>query len=236
MAWIYLAESAESHSPWHHGLNRLPTVKTIDTLKASCSIVCERAIYRARRSGMMCVPLEQKICPWCRISSTEDFPARISAWRGMVSAWQEAVADFIGKFTALSEKQIPISSSSKTSRRFEPVELSKWQDHLPPSGIIKSGMLYPRAKSARPSLANAGFFLPRPTAKHYGSNKGGSAGRTGKPRHSIHQLATLGLLPGHQRGALNREYLELVMGYPTRWTEIGAWATEWYRRKCERQS
>lgn len=116
------------------------------------------------------------------------------------------------------------------SQQLELEGLTQSSDHLTSAGMTVAGMFYPRERSARPSRGT-GFFLPRPTAKHYGSNRGGAAGRVGKPRHSIHQLATLGLLPGHLKGALNREYLELVMGYPLRWTEIEPWAMQWFRSR-----
>ena len=235
MAWIYLAESVDSLSPWHHGLGHSPTVKTIDTLRASCSIVCTSGISRVVQSGMMCEPFDAKLCPWCRISCTEVFPARTSALPGMVEAWLANGLECIGNSLGWLKSYNPSSSSWKTSRRSEPVELAAWLDHLPASGMTRTGMLFPRKRSARPSLATVGFVLPRPTAKHYGSNRGGGMGRVGKPRHSIHQLATRGLLPGHPKGALNREYLELVMGYPARWTEIEPWAMQWFRSKRERR-
>lgn len=40
--------------------------------------------------------------------------------------------------------------------------------------------------------------LPTPTAKSYGSNQGGAAGRTGKVRHSLDAMARMGKLPTPQ--------------------------------------
>jgi len=237
MAWIYLAESEDSAWPCHRGLGHSPTVKTTDTLKLFFCLGCTAVNLRPPLFGTT-LPLSYlSCCPETKlISSTADSPVRISVLRAMEKAWQALVAGYIGSYIASSKKLSRRSSSSKTSQQFGPVELAKWPSHLPQSGMIKTGMLYQRKRSARPSMATAGFFLPRPTAKHYGSNKGGAAGRVGLPRHSIWQLATKGLLPGHPKGALNREYLELVMGYPLQWTEIAPWVTQWYRSKRKQPS
>jgi hypothetical protein len=236
MAWIYLAESADSHAPWRHGSDLSPIVKTIGTLRASCSLECDSAILRARQFGATSVHSGARICPWCQISFTADSRAKTSALPDMVLAWLASGLDFIGKSIASSKNAGQLSFFSKTSRPSGPVELAKWPSHLPQAGTIRAGILYPRLRSARPSLATVGFVLPRPTAKHYGSNRGGAKGRTGPARHSIHQMATRGLLPGHPKGPLNREYLEQVMGYPLRWTEIGALETEFFRGKPVKHS
>lgn len=232
MAWIYLAELEDSPLPWRNGSDQLPIVKTTHMPRPCFCHECGVVNSKFHPSGTTCEHSTDTLFARIQILSLEDSHARTSVLRDMVSVWKENVAASIGKCIDLSKNLSRHSFSSKTSLRFVPAELAKWSHPLPHSGILQTGMLYPRAKSARPFWAKDGFFLPRPTAKHYGSNKGGSGGRIGaKVRHSIHQLATKGLLPGHPKAALNREYLEMVMGYPLRWTVIAAWVIPWYISK-----
>lgn len=235
MAWIYSQESADSQSPSSPGSAPLPIVNETPTLKL-CS--CREWLLvnsTVRRYGTT-LHRSEAPCFQESTSSSEDSHAKTSALQDVVQAWVASEADFTGKCTDSSENADLVSSFSKMFRRSAPVELVKWPSHLPISGMIKDGMLYPLKKLAPPSSDDVGFFLPRPTAKHYGSNKGGGQGRVGKPRHSIWQLATLGLLPGHPKGVLNREYLEMVMGFPSQWTEIDASVMQWFLSKRKRRS
>ncbi len=91
-------------------------------------------------------------------------------------------------------------------------------------------------------------LLPTPTAVSYGSNQGGAAGRTGKVRHSLASMARNNLWPTPRsamtgaatsgrlndkernlekavaqtgdRGHLNPQWIEWLMGYPEGWTEL----------------
>lgn len=236
MAWIYLVESAESQSHSNHGCEPSLTVNKTDTLsqyyfqdnlKESCT---------ERQSGMTCKRSLETCCRQLTLSS-EDSPARISVLQGMVRVWKESEAAFIGNCFASSKRRNHNLFFSKTSQQLGRPDLIEWSHHLPQSGMTVGGRLYQPAKLAPLMLGKGGsFWLPTPTAKHYGSNKGGAKGRVGHPRHSIHQLSTLGLLPGHPKGVLNRRYLELVMGYPLMWTEIGALGIQWFQRKPEKRS
>lgn len=51
--------------------------------------------------------------------------------------------------------------------------------------------------------------MPTLTARRYGSNRGGAAGRTGKKRMSLHGLAG---------NSLNPEWCDWYMGAPKNWT------------------
>jgi hypothetical protein len=76
-------------------------------------------------------------------------------------------------------------------------------------------------------------LLPTPTACNYGSNQGGAAGRVGKVRYSLEQMARRGMLPtptasrrsglqSHGRnavlGRMNPRFLEWMMTFPIGWT------------------
>lgn len=217
--------------PYRHGCGPSPTVKTIDTHKLYSCRVCGAVTLGEPQFGTTCEVSGEK-CSTSRLtSSMADSHARTSVLRELESAWEESEADFFTTSQGLSVKQTRDLYFSKTSQQLELVASTVSRKHLPSSGMIVGGRLYQPQKLAVRSLANAGSFLPRPTAKHYGSNRGGAAGRVGEKRMSIHQMATHGLLPGHPKGVLNRVYLELVMGFPSQWTVIADWATPHLRRK-----
>lgn len=84
-------------------------------------------------------------------------------------------------------------------------------------------------------------LLPTPTASSYGSNQGGAAGRVGKVRYSLEQMARRGLLPtptasrrsglqSHGRnavlGRMNPRFLEWMMSFPIGWTRSGPLAMQ----------
>jgi hypothetical protein len=88
-------------------------------------------------------------------------------------------------------------------------------------------------------------LLPTPSAVSYGTNQGGSMGRTGKVRPSLQHMAKHDLWPtpaasAHKRngkenakgrgfspnlpevagGTLNPAWVEWLMGFPAEWTDL----------------
>lgn len=61
--------------------------------------------------------------------------------------------------------------------------------------------------------------LPTPTAKLYGYNKGGAAGREGKPRPSLETLI----------GGVSITLREWMMGWPIGWTALESLGTDRFR-------
>lgn len=61
--------------------------------------------------------------------------------------------------------------------------------------------------------------LPTPTAKLYGYNKGGAAGRQGKERPSLETML----------GGVNIALREWMMGWPIGWTALESLATDRFR-------
>lgn len=85
---------------------------------------------------------------------------------------------------------------------------------------MRSGVVYPLPGSELLTGVRAySFLLPTPSASPYGSNRGGAAGRVGRTRYGLDQLAQRGQLPLHPRGPLHPEYPEWMMGWPQGWTE-----------------
>lgn len=236
MAYLFLAESEGSTSRLLSGSGRLFTVSESHTLKPSCCPACPAVNWQEPQSGMTCEACPPMILKGESISFTAASPARTSALQALEGVWLASGRDFILKSKELSKKQSQLSSFLRTSLLSGHADLAVWCGDWPSSGMICDGQLFLPRKLEPNTSADAGSCLPTPTAKHYGSNKGGGMGRVGKARHSIHQMATRGLLPGHPKGPLNREYLEQVMGYPSRWTEIADWATQWFRSKRAKRS
>ncbi len=195
MAWIYLAESEESLTPYEIGSGQSPIVSEIPIAKLFCCPVCKTAQLLKHQSGMILRPSMYQCCVENRTSSMEDFPAKTSALRDAELAWQASEVDFIGNCTDSLKKSDHRLSSSKTSQRSGPAVLSTWSGHLPSSGMIAGGRLYRPKKLEPRTLEKDGSCLPTPTAQTYGSNKGGASGRTGKERISLETMASRQLWP-----------------------------------------
>lgn len=109
-------------------------------------------------------------------------------------------------------------------------------------------------------LSIAVQMYPTPSASNYGTNLGGAAGRKGKVRPSLETMARKNLWPtplaregrkGNANrkhadgshtlssavgGKLNPTWVEWLMGYPSGWTELEGWATQWFLSKRGKRS
>ena len=196
MAWIYLAESAESAKPYTPGSDPLPTVKEIASLKRCFCPVWQEVTCLSLPSGMMLqrCTLKNYLHEWT--SFLEDSPAKISVWLAAerVLAAHEAACSL--KSSDSPGSSSPLSFSLKTYLPLGPVEAKSWGKSWPDSGFIANGMLFQRKKSARPTSASDGsFLLPTPTASDYGT--GGNGVRKGKqkPVISLGTMARKNLWP-----------------------------------------
>ena len=143
------------------------------------------------------------------ISSAEDSPVKPSASQEQE---QEAKGNEAGSGPSLPVSLAnydPDSSSWRTCQRsvlggWVPFSGQDW----PRSGMMLSGTAYPLPPSAPLTGATGGSVLPTPTAQSYGSNQGGSAGRTGRVRHSLQSMAKRNKWPtptaGDSRGSGSR--------------------------------
>lgn len=263
MAWIYLAESADSPWPCLTGLSPLPIVKSTDTHKAFCSPECAKGGCQSPQFGMICARYPVEMFRDRLTLSMAGSPAKTSVRPVLVAAWQESEADFISNSKELSANQNQLSSSLKTSLQSGLADLVVWCGDFPSSGMICDGQLYQPKKLELRTLEKDGSYLPTPAASDSGSNRGGGSGRTGKVRPSLPMMARHNLWPtptardsksvaGVTRGAnaqkggtplpvavggtLNPQWVEWLMGYPQEWTALEAWATAWFRSKRAKRS
>lgn len=212
--------------PYHRGSSLGPIAKKSRTPKLSYCPECGTALFHGLQSGTMC---EVCLSEWSGLRltlSTGDSPVRTEVLQGLAKAWQESNPRFFTKLHDSQKRSNRHSFSSKTlgaraemSKRCDPpfVRLSTTQERA----------LWRRRKLEQITGETGFGFWPTPTASNYGSNQGGGAGRVGKIRKSISGLIG---------GPPSPEFLEWLMGYPSGWTAIEPWATQWCRSKRAKRS
>ena len=194
MAWIYFQELVESDSHLNHGLEQSPIVSVNPTHKAYFCHECNQVKLTLLQSGMMSQHYEEVCCQ----ESTSSLGAslvRIYQLQELEKVWQESEAVFSSRLSDWSKNSHPDSSFWKTCQPSELAVFQKSSMPLQKSGMIVDGLVYlPKALELITSEKD-GSYLPTPTAVQYGSNKGGSAGRTGKVRMSLETMARKNLWP-----------------------------------------
>jgi hypothetical protein len=232
MAWIYLAESAESPLPWNLGSHQSPTVKETATLKGCCCQEWPLMTSTELRYGTTLHRLEEP-CYQVSMSFPEGFPARTSVLRELEKAWLEADQGYFSKSSDSLANFDLDSFSWKTSQLSLFGGLTEFLWSSLRWGSTVGGRLYQPQRWEPSTFENAGSYLPTPTACDYGKNVGRNVGS--RDRYSLTMRAKHGTLPNHPKGKLNPEYLEQMMGYPIQWTELEDWAMQWFRPKREKR-
>ncbi len=220
MAWIYFQGSGACRLRSGRGREQSPTVSKTDTAKVSCCLECGATTLMPLRSGMMSEP---STLPCCRqsILSPEGSPASTEALQELVAAWRASEAGFFTKWSALQKKSNRHSCSLRTPGARE-VMSKKCDPPFVRLSTTRERELWRQRKSELITGETDYGFWPTPTASSYGSNRGGSAGRSGKIRRSIS-----GLIGGPE----NPVFREWLMGYRADWTELEGWATPLCRCK-----
>jgi hypothetical protein len=240
MAFLYLAASAESTSPWLPGSGQSPTAIRIDSAKACSYPGCLQANCQSPRFAMTCARSREPIS-WAtaQTSFTVGFRARTSVLRELELAWAASEADLSLRSCASLASANPDSSSWKTyqlslfggSTDFF-WESMRW-------GLMRDGQLFQPQRWEPSIFVNDGTYLPTPTACDYGKNVGRkSDGITpsGRDRWSLTVRARRGELPGHPKGALNPEWIEQAMGYRIGWTAIADLAIPFIQKPRAKRS
>lgn len=212
--------------------------RLIPTAATCCSRDSEMGACPGSQSGTTCVHSEGGPGADGSTSSAEGFHAKTSARRVRIEDLPESIRVLSTKCSALLRKYGLALSSRKTVRTFVPGDSVRSSRDLPAWGMWdelgywelgtsvqtiderECGSLLPtpticgdwnrKGASARSGdgLATVLSRLPTPTAKLYGNNRGGSAGRTGKVRPSLESL-TGGVFPALR---------EWMLGWPIGWT------------------
>ena len=236
MAWIYLAESVESHLPYPRGSEQGPIVKTTDTLKLCCCREYMMDDYHELQSGTTLHRLAGP-CYQVSTSSTEDSHARTLALRELEEAWMGSDLDSFQKYCDSLANYDRGSSSWKTSQQSLFGGLTEFSWESLRWGMIVDGRLFQPQNLVPSTLENDGSYLPTPTASDYGRNTGRKSDGTpsGRDRWSLTVRARCGELPNHPKGSLNPEWIEQAMGFPVGWTAIEDWVMQWFRPKREKR-
>lgn len=255
MAWIYLAESAESLKPWLPGCEQSPIVKESYQLSASFFPGCIEEKLSELQSGMTLELFEDHSCRRL-MSSPEAFRVRISALRGFKKAWAASGRDYFTKLSGLPKKQKPQFFSSRMSKVLDDsFQLSEMK--LKALGMNAGMVLSKLPKWAQDTKERDGFLLPTPVV----SQKGYDKQKNGQKTLSLASLWRMGRIPtplsseakgpsGENRNSprvsnywawttgtrLSASFVEILMGYPIDSTVSELWATEWFRCKSKKRS
>lgn len=234
MGWTYLAESADSPSPWCPGSGQLPTVKTTDTLRGFFFHGWQTAPFPLHRSGTTCEHCDGTGIYPASTSSTGASPARTSALRALEQGW---TASALGFSLRLSGSFARFDRATCSWRMLQP---SLFEGSIaspvswPRSGLIVDGICYELAMWERPKKEKDGGFWPTPTARGY---KSPGLSRTRKAHATRRQALPLSVVFKERFGyRLPPSFVEYLMGYDPQHTVCAPWAMQWYQRKPERHS
>lgn len=242
MAWIYLAESADSLKPWLPGCGHSPTVKMTDTLRRAWFLGWQRAHFLLPQFGMMSERFTEEYLQGIQpdstttakqsISSMAASRARTSVLQAMEQAWQESEAVFSGRSFGCVASFDPISFFWKTSQQSLIEAAAKWSGPLPRWGMTVDGALFLLSPLAKFRKGRGGLFWPRPRAQ-MSLSPCQTRLKTGNHRHNLEDYLAIkeGVKPGGPVMSLNLGWVEWLMGYPAGWTELSAWAMQWFRPK-----
>jgi hypothetical protein len=237
MAWIYLAESAESATPLENTCDLSPIVKSTPIVKQSCSLEWQVEILEKPQSvpisGIYKYHLRSIVVS---ISFMGGFPVKTSALQAMEKAWRESEAAFIGKSIAWPKKSSPSSYSWKMFHVLAVGGLGTWPPRLPKSGMTVDGRLYPLKSLEHLTKEKDGgcwraqiWIKLLPTPQACDSNKGPAKEYipNGK-QSSMRNLVTIVARFSTTGKKLNPPFVEWMMGLPIGWSELSVWAMEWY--------
>lgn len=183
MAWIYLAESTGSLSPWALGSKQEPTVKLISTRGKCFSISSNGDCFQSRQFGTTFERLGELIFPLKQMRSTAVRHARTSAWRGLLVAFLASEADLCLQPSASLATACHESSSWKTSQLSLFGGLTRFSWDSMRWGLMRAGQLFQPQKWEPRTFEKGSGFLPTPTAVEYGT--GGNGVRAGTQKQII---------------------------------------------------
>ena len=249
MAWIYLAESEDSQRPWNPGSGRSPTVRSTDTLRLSCSQGCPPENCPLRQFGMTCEQCrEVPSIPPLR-SSMEVHP--VSRGHRQESEKGKPMNETCGlKPCDSSNKSNQECVFLKTLMSLQPTNISwRLSNALKRLGTLSHGRLSSRHRmSEHRTKGKESGLLPTLRANRWGFPDSHGSMKAWFPtltRRDSRSFKGAEPPPNHTGGPnliqtiggpLNPEWAEWFMGFPTAWTELKPWATQWFRSKRGKRS
>jgi hypothetical protein len=219
MAWIYLAESEESHLAWLPGSDLLPTVNVIPTRRAFSFPECGKERCRSLPSGTMCEHSMNLSYTHGLISFTEASHARILASQALAQAWQESEVAFSGRSLDCVANYDPALFFWKTYQQLLQEAAARWLGPLPRWGMTVDGALYPLRAPEHLTKGTDGFCWPTLRAS---DSKGCGPPGSKSFIHMTQRRYLCAVAKTEARGNLNPTWLEWFMGYRTKWTELDA--------------
>lgn len=235
MAWIYLAESEGSQSPWHLGSDQLPIVKTTDMHRPSSCPEWPDENCQSPQFGMTCKRLlVGNFNPMVWMQSGEDFRARTSVLQELDRAWRESDQGYsLSSLESLANFD-PGSFSWRTSQQSLPWGSTVFSWSSLRWGIVRAGRLSQPARLAPRTCAKDGGYMPTPTARDF---KSPGINRTKKANFEKRRGIPLSLWFKETFGKnLHPSFVEWMMGYDLKHTACEPWAMLWFQRKRERRS
>jgi hypothetical protein len=235
MAFLYLAESEDSISPWRAGSDQSPTVRTTDTLRLFCFHECRMGACHELLSGTTCSRYHRKLLsPSTSTSSTAASPARISALQELERAWMDSGRDYSSKSSGWLAGFDRNSFSWKTSQLslFGGSTEFFWRSLR--WGSIVGGLLFQPAKWEPATCERDGGWVPTPTARDF---KSPGVSRQRKANIEQRRGIPLSLWFKETFGRnLHPNFVEWMMGYPPKHTACADWAMQWFRKRRGKRS
>ena len=225
------------------GWNSIPTAKLYwwpDRTTAPCPL---------SRYGMTSEPLTDGHGKAVLTSFLAAFPVRTSLLPDEEQVFKGSSQDSGWKWPGSLAKWDRLSSSWKTRQLSLLGESTPSSVTWPKWGTMRTGELLEQMTQELDTAAKESGFWPTPTATPYGSNQGGSAGRTGKVRPSLQSMAKQNQWPTpsardwrsgkasdevyhsnsrplnevverSESGSLNPDWVEWLMNWPLRWSSL----------------
>lgn len=235
MAWIYLAESVDSHSPWRPGSDQLPTVRTTDMHRPSSCPEWPDENCQSPQFGMTCRRLlVGNFNPMVWMLSGEDFRARTSVSQELDKAWRASDQVYSLSWSESLARFDRDTFSWKTCQQSLPWGSTEFSWSSLRWGIVRAGLLSQPARLEPRTCAKDGGYMPTPTARDF---KSPGVNRTRKTSIEDRRGIPLSLWFKETFGKnLHPSFVEWMMGYAPKHTACEPWAIQWFQRKPERLS
>lgn len=228
MAWIYLAESEDSLTPWNPTSSRLPIAKSIDMPKGYFCREWSKSNCPSHLFGTMCEHYWLHFFPQLTLYRQGRL-ARISALLAMETAWTESRAVFSGRSLASLAIWDPLTSSWKMCQQSLPGVVSESLKSLPQWGMSAGGVLL-HLLPPKLEKVSGGSSWPRPRAQDAkNSTLPPSVKRLAEKKRAKGSGLSIPetLAISNYTGLLNPRFYEQLMMCPIGWTELNAVGIQW---------